>query len=107
MRPGYYGSPRPRQLVLGPTDSRSPVRRLAHGLTANERDALVALQGGRCAICGRDGQKLQVDHDHRHCPGRTGCRQCVRGMLCPRCNDALGKLGDTNVPKMLRYLAPR
>jgi hypothetical protein len=104
-RPGFGVIRRPRQRVLGPTDSRAPVRRKAHGLTANEIDALIDLQGGLCAVCGRAGQRLQIDHDHRHCPGRTGCRHCVRGMLCPRCNTALGQIGDVNVPNLVGYLA--
>ena len=97
--------PRPRQRVLGPWDSRAPARRRSHGLTADERDALTALQGGLCALCGRSGEALEVDHDHRHCPGPVGCRACVRGLLCPRCNTALGKLGDVNIPRLLAYLA--
>ena len=96
---------RPRQRVLSPTDSRAPIRRAAHGFSAAEIDALRAAQGGLCAICGRAGEALQVDHDHRHCPGSYGCRSCVRGMLCPRCNGNLGKLGDRNIPRLLRYLA--
>ena len=97
--------PRPRQRVLGASDSRAPTRRTVHGLTPAEVDALIALQGGLCAVCGRPGQRLQVDHDHRHCPGPLGCRNCVRGMLCNRCNTGLGQIGDLNVPKLLRYLA--
>jgi hypothetical protein len=93
-----------RQRVLGAWDSRAPARRKAHGLTADERDALIALQGGLCAICGRAGQRLEVDHDHRHCPGATGCRSCVRGGLCGRCNTALGRFGDANVPRLIAYL---
>lgn len=96
---------RPRQRVLGPTDSRAPVRQRAHGLTPAEVDALRALQRGLCAICGRAGQALQVDHDHRHCPGTHGCRRCVRGLLCPRCNGNLGKLGDANIPRLIAYLS--
>ena len=67
---------------------------------------MVRLQGGLCAICGRRGQRLQVDHDHRHCAGRMGCRLCVRGLLCARCNTALGQLGDLNVERLLAYLDP-
>jgi hypothetical protein len=94
-----------RQRVLGAWDSRAPARRTAHGLTADERDALAALQGGLCAICGRAGQQLEIDHDHRHCPGREGCRACVRGALCGRCNTALGRFGDHNVPRLIAYLS--
>jgi hypothetical protein len=94
-----------RQRILGPTDSRAPVRRRVHGLTADERAALVAFQGGLCAICGRAGLRLQVDHDHRHCPGHTGCRQCVRGAFCGRCNTALGRFGDHLIPRLIAYLS--
>ncbi len=95
---------RPRQRVLGPNDSRAPIRRKAHGLTADERDALVRLQGNACAICKEVSDKLAVDHNHMHCPGKEGCRNCVRGMLCPRCNSALGWIGDKNIPALLAYL---
>lgn len=61
-----------------------------YGITPEEYDALVAAAGGRCEICGRsqedDGRDLNVDHDHE-----TGK---VRGLLCKRCNLALGYLGD-------------
>jgi hypothetical protein len=95
------------QRVLGPDDSRAPTRRRAHGLTATEREDLWTLQRGACAICGRAGLRLELDHDHRHCPGRTGCRLCARGLLCSRCNSGLGLIGDAFVPALLRYLAPR
>jgi len=55
------------------------------GLTEAEYDELLADQGGGCAICGEppaDGVSLHVDHDHD-----TGA---VRGLLCMRCNNALG-----------------
>jgi hypothetical protein len=94
-----------RQRVLGPTDSRAPSRRKAHGITPAERDYLEELQGGACAICGRVGLRLELDHDHRHCPGRLGCRQCVRGLLCGRCNAAIGLVGDAFVPRLLAYLS--
>jgi hypothetical protein len=45
-----------------------------------------------------------VDHDHRHCPGTEGCRQCVRGLLCGKCNSGLGWIGDVNIPRLLAYL---
>ena len=95
------------QRVLGPDDSRAPARRSAHGLSVSEQDDLANLQAGRCAICGRAGLRLEIDHDHRHCPGATGCRWCVRGLLCARCNAGLGLIGDAFVPSLLRYLAPR
>jgi Recombination endonuclease VII len=101
----YTAIRHPRQRVLGPTDSRAPLRRPAHGLTPSEIDALTALQGGACAICGRLGERLQIDHDHRHCPGRIGCRHCVRGMLCGRCNTGLGRFGDRLIPQLIAYVS--
>ena len=49
-------------------------------MTDERYDAMLANQGGVCAICGRvDSKKrLSVDHDHK-----TGF---VRGLLCWRCN---------------------
>ncbi|HHK7736737.1 TPA: endonuclease VII domain-containing protein [Escherichia coli] len=63
-----------------------------YGITADEYNALLQQQGGRCAVCGEyptpgntrahwDG-KLCIDHDHE--TGR------VRGLLCNDCNLAVG-----------------
>jgi len=71
----------------------NPVRR-RHGLGKAGVEALLEAQGHRCAICGieeRDepGHRLAVDHDHRHCPGKHGCAECVRGLLCNACNNLI------------------
>lgn len=53
-------------------------------------DAIVAAQGGVCAICHRPPtdkkRRLHVDHDHK--TGR------IRGLLCLHCNVMLGKSRD-------------
>jgi hypothetical protein len=90
-----------RQRIIGSNDSRAPVRRRKHGLTADEQDALLVLQGGHCAAC-PETRGLQLDHDHRHCPGAVGCRHCVRGYLCRGCNQALGGVEDN--PATLKAL---
>lgn len=61
------------------------------GITKEEEDRLLAEQGGVCAICSKAisdkrGYGPHIDHDHA-----TGL---VRGILCIRCNNALGLLGD-------------
>ena len=72
--------PKARQRPLGPDDSRNPIRQRRHGLSVAQQDAMRAAQHGLCAICRRPNQALQIDHDHRHHPGRYGCPGCIRGM---------------------------
>ena len=64
-----------------------------YGLTIEELDAL----GNKCEVC-ESTERLCVDHDHF-----TGK---VRGLLCNRCNAALGMLGDSeeNIINLLNYL---
>lgn len=60
-----------------------------YGITIDEYDTLHEQQDGVCAICNQpppDGQRLVVDHCHD--TGR------IRGLLCSRCNTAIGFLGD-------------
>jgi Recombination endonuclease VII len=58
-----------------------------YGISRAEYDALLAKQGGACAICRKRAKgRLCVDHCHV-----TGM---VRGLLCNECNCALGYLKD-------------
>lgn len=54
-----------------------------YGIDAEQYDALLELQGGKCAICRArpKSKRLAVDHDHK-----SGA---VRGLLCSRCNHEL------------------
>lgn len=68
-------------------------------LNTNMFEALVSAQLGNCAICGaNEDLNLHVDHDHR--------TNRVRGLLCGKCNKAIGLLNDD--PELLisaeRYL---
>lgn len=68
-----------------------------YGLTAKTYDAILSAQGRKCALCfvdsastvapgSRDARGLVVDHSHE--TGR------VRGLLCNRCNRAIGMFDD-------------
>ena len=60
-----------------------------YGIGTREYNAILAAQGGVCAICGARSRtkRFPVDHDHQ-----TGG---VRGILCKRCNhDLLGAAHD-------------
>lgn len=75
------------------------IRGLAqHHLTIAGYDALLARQGGKCPVCNEAppfGVTLSVDHDHSCCPGYYSCGRCIRGLLCPGHNNALGLFHDS------------
>jgi hypothetical protein len=69
-----------------------------------ERDAILAAQGGACAICRRTDchwgkgfmNTWHIDHD----PAKPGT---YRGILCAFCNTALGRL-EKFLPAVTEYL---
>ena len=65
------------------TPVRGRARAGSHALPDAEYEALLAKQGGGCAICGATPKtrRLHTDRDHK-----TGA---VRGLLCHRCNRLL------------------
>jgi hypothetical protein len=46
-----------------------------------------------CEVCG-SFSRLTLDHDHSCCPTNKSCDNCVRGILCHKCNTAAGLLDD-------------
>lgn len=73
--------------------------KLLRQYTMSEEDfhALVDAQDGLCAVCGHlmhgaGAFKMTFDHDPRCCPGTKSCGECVRGLLCHRCNVMIGFL---------------
>lgn len=66
-----------------------------YGLSIEDRDRMLAEQGGVCAICGTDnpgtsntGNRKAWSTDHCHSTGE------VRGLLCSSCNVGIGHLKD-------------
>lgn len=73
--------------------------KVKYGITIQDRDRMLDLQGGCCAVCqgtpmGR-GQRLHVDHCH--------ATNVIRGLLCSNCNTMLGLAADD--PARLRAAA--
>lgn len=66
-----------------------------YGLTVAEYEAILARQGGVCAICRQVSAPWHVDHDHSCCPMKLrSCGKCVRGLLCSKCNTGIGQFRD-------------
>lgn len=55
-----------------------------------------------CNVCG-SFERLTVDHDHSCCPTNYSCHNCVRGILCHKCNTAAGLMNDN--PDIMLALA--
>jgi hypothetical protein len=111
FRAKYAADPGLRERTKARSRERSARRRLSgevqiyeweynlmrkYGLTRENYEALLEEQSGRCGICGEPfAQSPHVDHDHR--TGR------VRGLLCRRCNRAIGFFDDD--PELLERAA--
>lgn len=79
-----------------PEQNRRNHLKTKYRITPEQFGEMLAAQGGRCAICGTDEPDGQwnVDHDHLCCPGSRSCGDCVRQILCPPCNRAIGQFDD-------------
>jgi hypothetical protein len=60
-----------------------------YGISMEQYEEKAKAQDGKCAICGVQPDRLDVDHDHE-----TGT---VRDLLCRSCNLALGHMRDDSV----------
>ena len=98
----YYENNKERQLEL--RYIRNVTR---HGITVEVFEKKLADQGGVCYICEEsENVTFVIDHDHKCCSGQFGCEKCFRGVLCTRCNLALGIFQDSEVrlQKAIQYL---
>lgn len=75
--------------------------RTTFNLSLDDYQAMLAAQGGGCAICARPeptGYNWHVDHCH--------ASGVVRGLLCSKCNQGLGLFDDRTevLTKAIKYL---
>lgn len=73
--------------------------RLRHwyNISLEQYNKMLKEQDYVCAICKRHniaGKSLSVDHNHKCCPGKRSCGDCVRALLCFKCNTTLGQFED-------------
>jgi len=88
----------------------------SYNVTGERLFKMLADQGGECATgCGTPlslmvprghPEAVQVDHDHGCCPeGAKSCGECIRGLLCPPCNQSLGWLESGGADPLIRLRA--
>jgi len=78
-------------------ESKSYSLKRNYGLSVIEFDIMFSNQSGMCAICGTtEWGSHGVCVDHSHITGK------VRGLVCLKCNTALGMIGDD--PKVAQAL---
>lgn len=66
---------------------RTSLKRL-YGIDESVYNAMLIKQGSKCAICRLSSGRRRLDVDHCHATG------VVRGLLCHKCNTAIGKFKD-------------
>jgi hypothetical protein len=99
------------QMKYRSDDIREAYLRKRYLVTLKEFNEM-AING--CQICGDTpkGRPLHIDHDHKCCPSNSmTCGKCVRGVVCNRCNQTIGKyetglIRDDNplIDKIKEYL---
>ena len=97
LRTGYNQSQKRKEQALRAQFAR-------YGITPEAYSAMLAAQGGACAICRarepgmKKAKRLYVDHCHA-----TGV---VRGLLCFKCNSLLANARDsvTTLQEAIKYL---
>jgi len=99
LKPGPRCVTHDRQKARADRD-RAHARRVRSrfGITGEQYWSLYQWQEGRCYVCRRArglSKRLCVDHEHGRCdthPPDRGCPDCIRALLCSRCNQLIGWL---------------
>lgn len=80
--------------------SKPEFRANRYGISVDKMNQMLELG---CGICG-SFEKLIIDHDHSCCNKQNySCGNCVRGVICNRCNLGLAHFEDS-IDKMLNAI---
>lgn len=107
--PQYFSRYAKKWYAAHPLAARRDKVLRKYGLTLEAYEKMLQKQNGLCAVCcmpAAPNTHLHVDHDHRCCRGQRSCGECVRGLLCRRCNSFLGFVNDDKglLEKIIAYL---
>ena len=71
-----------------------------YGISLNQYEEMKLAQNNKCAICNEEHERRPLNVDHCHTTGK------IRGLLCDKCNMALGLLKDSLelIDSLKRYL---
>lgn len=85
------------KIKIPPAVAKNYKLKFLYKITIEDFNAMYDKQKGLCAIC-LQGKKLVVDHCHK--------TKKVRGLLCYKCNVAIGMAGDNcdTLKKAIDYL---
>jgi hypothetical protein len=92
----YYRKDHPDMrpaIPLTDAEKKLKYRCTRHGITVEAFEKLYVAQHCSCACCSlvfTESHAICIDHDHTCCPTPFSCGKCVRGLLCHRCNIAVG-----------------
>jgi hypothetical protein len=96
---------RERRRLLSKEDRKNFDLKRKTGLTLDDLRDILGRQQFRCLGCCTqlDEWSAHLDHDHACHPKQSMCKDCLRGVLCMKCNLLLGLAEDN--PSVLRNLA--
>jgi hypothetical protein len=110
---------RQEKLAADPGLAKRNKLKYVYRISEHRYQELLDSQNGVCAICKKPETRiakgslcqLSVDHDHSCCPGKKSCGSdtCIRGLLCTKCNTALGLLDESieNIDSLRAYLCSK